>query len=450
VKEGWKFVVELVKKVWNFVIETVQHVAAAIQTILEAISDGWEWIKQKLGFIFSWDDIISVKNVLVNVATRGILLAADSAQHLEEKAQAIFDKIQAGLGYLKQYQDKLPKEIMDIPLSAKANQERRLKSTNNEVQKQVQSPQGQYGIYHAKHSGATVGPRKEGESTWDRLWKRLQDVVAKIQTLILRLCKNIFTLLGKEDVTVGDLISQVGLDFAQDFIAFGSSIITGILGSLSDLFLELADKINAEINIPVLSPLYKLLTGNELSVLDAVCHIIAIPTTLVYKTTTGSNPLDIKGVDAYTRTDELKRELVTRIARSKPQPMFEMLPIKAQKSQEGQKSSAFAQKASVFGISASQAVPDMKPPDRKSVVTARTDNRTVAVAVTRRPRKTINSKRAKMSSRRPKESQGKSSKLPLQQAGTFGTTPLPSPPSSRPRDKYGLPSSRAPGSSRFG
>ncbi|KAH7240278.1 uncharacterized protein BKA55DRAFT_542863 [Fusarium redolens] len=403
VEDGWNFFVTKVKEGWNFVIETVQHAAAAIQTIFEAISDGWEWIKQKLGFIFSWYDIISVKNVLVNVATRGILLAADSTQQLEEKAQAFFEKIQAGLGMLKQYQEKLPREIMDIPLSAKTNQERRLKSTNNEVQKQVQSPQGQYGIYHAKHRGAAVGPRKEGESTWDRLWKRLQDVVAKIQTLILQLGKNIFALLGKEDVTVGDLISQVGLDFAQDFIAFGSSLITGILGSLSDLFLELADKINAEINIPLLSPLYELLTGNELSVLDAVCLIIAIPTTLVYKTTTGSNPLDIKGVDAYTRTDELKRELVTRIARSKPQPMLEMLPIKAQKSQEGQKSSAFAQKASVFGISASQAVPDMKPPDRKSVVTARTDNRTMAVAVTRRPRKTINSKRAKMSSRRPKE-----------------------------------------------
>ncbi|KAF4343598.1 hypothetical protein FBEOM_2508 [Fusarium beomiforme] len=358
VKDGWNFVVELGKKVWNFLIETVQHVAAAVQTILEAISDGWETIKQAFGFIFSWDDIIAVKNVLVNVATRGILLAADSAQHLEEKAQAFFQEIQSKLGLLRHHQDKLPREIMDMPLSLKANQERRLKAVNNEVQKQIQSPQGQYGIYHAKHSGTSLGPRKEGESTWNRIWKRLQDVVAKIQTLMTRLGRNIFALLGKDDVTVGDLLSQVGFDFAEDYFSYGSSVITGILGSLNDLMLELADKINAEINVPVLSPLYKSLTGNDLSVLDAVCLILAIPTTLVYKTTTGSNPLDLPGIDVYTRTEDLKQELNTRIMRSKPQPNNPM------------SSTPQAQKSSIFSLSASQAVPDMKPSDRKSATPA--------------------------------------------------------------------------------
>ncbi|KAF4456358.1 Vegetative incompatibility protein HET-E-1-like protein 20 [Fusarium austroafricanum] len=356
-EEGWNFVVKLGKKAWNFLIETVQHVAAAVQTILEAISDGWEQIKQKLSFIFNWSDIVAVKNVLVNVATRGILLAADSAQSLEEKAQAFFDDTEAKIGMMREYQDKLPREILDIPLSPNAHKQKKLKSTNSQAQKHVQSPQGQYGLYHAKHSGA-VGPRKEGEPTWDRIWKRLQDVIEKIQNLVKRTGTNLFVLLGKEDATVGDLISQVGIDFAEDFVSLASSVVTGILGSLSDLFLEIADKINASIDIPVLSPLYRLLTGNDLTVLDAVCLIIAIPATLVYKTTTGSNPLDIEGIGHYTRTGDLKRELDTRMTRKKSQ--------NTQSNQQTQQAQQFQVQRS-FNISAAQAMPDMKPSERKTV-----------------------------------------------------------------------------------
>ena len=50
------------------------------------------------------------------------------------------------------------------------------------------------------------------------------------------------------------------------------------------------DMLTATIDIPVLSWLYKDITGNDLSVLDLLCLIPANPTTLVYKIAKNTTP----------------------------------------------------------------------------------------------------------------------------------------------------------------
>jgi hypothetical protein len=56
--------------------------------------------------------------------------------------------------------------------------------------------------------------------------------------------------------------------------------------------------LTATIDIPVISSLYKLISDDDLSILDVVCLVAAIPVTLVYKAVTGSTPFP-KG-DAFT------------------------------------------------------------------------------------------------------------------------------------------------------
>lgn len=54
--------------------------------------------------------------------------------------------------------------------------------------------------------------------------------------------------------------------------------------------MNLVSDMPIRIDIPILSPLYKLITGDDLSLFDAVCFIIAIPATVITKVITGSAP----------------------------------------------------------------------------------------------------------------------------------------------------------------
>jgi hypothetical protein len=61
------------------------------------------------------------------------------------------------------------------------------------------------------------------------------------------------------------------------------NILITAVDILETLAKGLLDAFTATISIPILSPLYKSITGNDLSMLDLVCLIIAIPATVVYK-----------------------------------------------------------------------------------------------------------------------------------------------------------------------
>jgi len=71
---GWQFIVELVDKVWEFLHTNAPQLAEAMQKVLETVTQGWEWLKKKFAFIFSWGDILSIKNVFVNLTTQGYLV----------------------------------------------------------------------------------------------------------------------------------------------------------------------------------------------------------------------------------------------------------------------------------------------------------------------------------------------------------------------------------------
>lgn len=82
--------------------------------------------------------------------------------------------------------------------------------------------------------------------------------------------------------------------------------------------LTATELLNEPISIPVISFLYRKLTGNELSMLDAVCLVLAIPATFVFKTITDKRPRELGGsVKDWLSTDKTLAELKRRRGRGK-------------------------------------------------------------------------------------------------------------------------------------
>ena len=317
---AYKFVVKIAGKVWEFIVENFPQIAAVIQKILEVISKGWEWVKNKFEEIFPWKDILSVKNALVNITTAGVIMGSDIFADLEKKADKCFDDLHKKVRDLKN--KTLPKELADIRISKDPPMPVGLH--NEKISDLMKSPQMQYGVYHLRHSSSkqsdssVIGSRSEGETSFDRLYKRLSGIWDSVIALAVRFGANIVDLFSNKEFSLDVLIAKIGLEFAEDALRVIRKAVTALLGSLGDLLLELADAMNAKINISVIGPLYSKLTqGSRFTALDVVCLLLAIPSTIAYKAIKGSLPKEDKGYQQLVQPDVMKGALDLRIGRIK-------------------------------------------------------------------------------------------------------------------------------------
>ncbi|KAF4497937.1 hypothetical protein FAGAP_5884 [Fusarium agapanthi] len=317
VKDAWNFVVEVKDKVWNFVLETASQVAAAMQTVLDTVVKGWEYIKEKIGFIFNWGDIVKTKNMIANMTTQGILLLADGTLYIEIKTHAFFDKMRSKIKELKDSQ--LPPGFSDLKagkneeMRKKARERHGAKDEINKTDKDTKTPQAQYGSYHLKHSR---GGEAKKSTPFDRILDKLSDVMEEAGQLASRLWDNIKDLIDLQgEVSIGTLLTKLGFELLEDILDVVESMLMAFLGNISDLLVLIADKINETIKIPVLSALYRKVSGGaDLTLLDAISLVIAIPATIVFKLVNGESPSKMEGAEWLTKPNALRGKLAARMA----------------------------------------------------------------------------------------------------------------------------------------
>ncbi|RSL71303.1 hypothetical protein CEP53_001555 [Fusarium sp. AF-6] len=317
VKEAWNFVVEVKDKVWNFVLETASQVAAAMQTVLDTVVKGWEALKQKLAFIFNWKDIVKTKNMIANMTTQGILLLADGTPYIEMKTHAFFEKLR---GKIKELKDSsLPPGFDNLKtgkneeMRRKAREKDGVKDKLNKTDKDTKTPQAQYASYHIKHSR---GAKVKENTPFDRILSRLGDTMDEAGQLASRLGDNVKRLFAlSAEVSIGTLLTNLGFELLEDILDVVESLLMAFLGSVGELLVLIADKMNQQIKIPVLSALYRKVSGGaDLTLLDAFSLVVAVPATIVFKIAMGKSPSGMDGVEWLTKPNALRGRLDARMA----------------------------------------------------------------------------------------------------------------------------------------
>ena len=77
-------------------------------------------------------------------------------------------------------------------------------------------------------------------------------------------------------------------DLADDFVKFAQDVASDILKLIAALVEQVVSWLTESISIPFVSDLYHALTGDQLSVLDLVCLLAAVPGTILLDIITGS------------------------------------------------------------------------------------------------------------------------------------------------------------------
>jgi hypothetical protein len=277
----WNVVVKLAGQVYHAVLNTVAVVVHFVEFVVNTIKIFIEEIIAWLGFLFNWHDIMRTKRVIKNVVRQYVRMAIGQLDTLEDKVNDVFGSMESKLNSWA--------SIADTGAAAQSLGQGDLPGHND--------PQTNWALSHTQNgldsasSDATEGSDRVADDA-----QKLLDDLSSIFTGAIDNPEDMFVQI-KEEV-IDNILSQSPITTLKKILAITGNFILkdvqGIIVKGIDLFKLIADGIMAlldfSIDIPVISWLYKLITGDNLTMLDLACLVGAIPATLIYKLIMNENP----------------------------------------------------------------------------------------------------------------------------------------------------------------
>jgi len=284
----------------------------AIEFVFNKIKVFFEDLIKWLGFLFSWNDILRTHNVTKNILKKYAGYCISNIGTFKTQVTEVFQNLEANIN-----------NWAGLPAPTLTTTDITSKGNSDVGQN---SPQSRYGIYHTQHNvtnatstGLTPSAGtgsilqdllnmvdREGDA-FKTAYNNILDIINNISTLsLLDVIKKIIAILVDLILTTMENIAVTFLDIAAD-------IVQGAM-----------DLLDAPIDIPVISWLYGLITnGSKLSILDLVCLVVAIPSTLIYKVATNRAPFPDDGLSTglINATDFATIQKLCADASKAPSPM---------------------------------------------------------------------------------------------------------------------------------
>ncbi|MFI6900945.1 hypothetical protein ACIBKY_06780 [Nonomuraea sp. NPDC050394] len=277
----YHFLATIAGEVYDVLLDCVDAVVHAVEFVFNKIKVFFEDLIKWLGFLFVWSDIVRTHNVLKNIFTRYVAKSIDGLGDARTRLRHAFTDVQ---GYVDSWAD-LPG---DIPPSLSGTTRGGVMASSPAVPGQ-NSPQSNWGLHQLKSNasnGTTTAQPNRGVTG---------DVAATLQPLVdaLNREEEVFrqalasfksNIIDKIDqISFAQIVREVIAITADAFLESVENILLAALDVLAELVDGVMDILTATIEIPVLSWLYRKVSGNDLSLLDAACLVAAIPVTIGYK-----------------------------------------------------------------------------------------------------------------------------------------------------------------------
>ena len=234
------------------------------------------------GFLFDWDDIKRTHSVMKNVFKTYATNAIDSLDTIEDSINNAFigleDKINGWAG------------VTDSSETVGTRQQAISKVSGNN------SPQANWALFHSQSNVSSAESSYTSSNTvpttFDQLFQDLESLVTNeadyIQTTATQIKQQIVDLFSS--LTPSELFQKVIAIITDLLLKTTRNIIVKAIDILKIIATNLLDLLDAPINIPIISPIYKQISGDDLSFLDLITLVGAIPATIMYKLMSGKSP----------------------------------------------------------------------------------------------------------------------------------------------------------------
>ncbi|MEE4379540.1 MAG: hypothetical protein V2J55_18800, partial [Candidatus Competibacteraceae bacterium] len=300
---GLQFVVHLAEGVATFILDTIEKVYEALAWVLQKIEMALEKFIQWLGQLLGWDDIIKAHKVMANGVNQLFDWASAELSGLQTQVDKTFDTAAKTLtGHA------LPPDIATQSPRGASNSYQSKQS--KDVQKKSdypKSPAGSFSSYHIKHSG----PSDSNASVEAALGKALADFLSTAETAgsdiygtVKSVLQDIMKGLSDGSMTLEQIFKKIVDDIVSGVLQTTRDVINGVIKVVGDLVNVIKAVLNKSIDIPFITALYQLITGDsELTLLNLFSFILAIPATVMLKIA-GAGTIfdDLMGLDDKNKT----------------------------------------------------------------------------------------------------------------------------------------------------
>jgi hypothetical protein len=276
---------ETVNKVEAWVIDTAEKAGAFVEGVVEKIGVEAKKLVEYLRSLFDWKDILSTQRYLADAIDIGLGYAVKLADDAKEPVnnfisalrQAANDGLDQTINDLKKDtqsvggQPQLPEELEWLLSKLTANSTP--STTVSNTPQSVSSSDPLESFFSTFMSGS--------KSVVDMLLELLKGLGKTIATLILNPSHPQLALIA-----ILEMVRSV-TNHALDFI---NTIAIGFLDCVELAVGKFRTLINADINIPFLKALFRIIGINRLSLLNIATLLIAIPVTITSKLIFGRKP----------------------------------------------------------------------------------------------------------------------------------------------------------------
>lgn len=301
-----RFVVTLGEKIFQAVLHAAEQVYALVHWVLqETLGVDLNDLVDYFGFLFSWQDIVVTHDVLVNLVNQTIARGTQAMGQVAGAIDGFFEDLKKrvrALAPVTSAGDAVRKPGLQAAREAREVLHR---DEEAKVESFSRSPVGGFASYHlqqALKSGAAGGVSKLPES--DPLRATLNDLVELWETIrgnVEKLGTTLSDGLLKGTMSFNDLITQLSSDVVVGMLDVFKTILVKLIGFGERLVTGAQALINKQVELPVITALYREYVGSDMSVLDAVCLMLSVPLTTVYKLLKGEAPFPFVDVAPVLR-----------------------------------------------------------------------------------------------------------------------------------------------------
>jgi hypothetical protein len=282
----WYLAATIGDAVYHAVIDCVEALMAAVTWIYNQIKILIEDILRFLEYLFGWQDILVTHQVLKNVFQCLGQSAIDGIEATKDQVIALSGEMQAQINSWVDIPDFSQTASGTLTASKPANGQG--------------SAPGNLGVHHFQNGAAASssalssdGPADEILNDLVKLMEAEGDTLSAAVTAIKTDIIDQFSTL-----TITEVIEKFLAIVADTVLQSTENVLVTVLDVFSQLAQGMMDVLSATLDIPVLSWLYQDLTGDDLSFLDVVCLVTAIPVTIGYKAAYQTAPFP--AADAFT------------------------------------------------------------------------------------------------------------------------------------------------------
>ncbi|KAJ2904105.1 hypothetical protein MKZ38_008823 [Zalerion maritima] len=294
---------------FRFLINGLKSAAMFIGAVLEGFLDVLDKIVDFVGYLLDFEGAKIVQKSIMHIFNEFMLQGPEVINKVADATDRAIESFKQGVKKKTYPIDALVAEHQqDIKIGA-------TEKGKNGPKVSKASAGNNYTEYQMRHGGGEEGARDlddapDGNPIDDTLTAAINDLLVPVMNslgdMMEKNVENFRLLFNKNDnLNFGEVLQKMGADVLLGLLDLLQKLVVGLLRVVAGLLKDFVDGINGRIFVPVISPLWKRLTGSDLTVLSVISLLLAIPTNAMIKTISGDPDIDLD----FTKDDFFEGQL---------------------------------------------------------------------------------------------------------------------------------------------